>query len=606
MLASWAGFDLDFAGSSGVLDEVRGWGYSASMDLVDDDGWRRDDMLDALRDHFSLFLHGDHSGPWSVCAPAGTRKTATDGVTGADLTDAIGDATANRQRPFSGIGGCRSGFTLVSGGVIDYLAGQGFSGVVANAGISLGGPEGSAWFTEWVFNKFWDLATGNRSVGSALRRAKADYAPAGWWCKQRTAVQEITLYGVPWMRIPRGRAAAKDFQRSDAAAARSFGAPGALEENTFGVDSIVDFSTHRIDNDTAPGFDLVDVEGCAPELVDELVLPTATLEFGLPAGAEVTTVECETSSPVQLGALKIPTYVPAVLLPGGADEQWLETPASVGTVPTQQCSWALRDLDHQRKLVVHVVPVTFDATTGQTTLYEQVNIRVEYTAPEPIGVTDFVTSTNRVAPGGNVAATARVINAWDATEAVTTALRLVDTNGQEVARAESGPFDVPAGDATGIDLSIAAPSIEGSYSVRLEVVRGDEVVARADEMVEVSAGNIEEFFVPSSIWPGQSCEFVVTYANTSSAAQSLVFNLAVLDLAGRLEDDLGEVKRTVSPQGEKTVTYAWDGRTVPLGRYQVVATITPEGGSPRQAVEMIEVKTRTRGPIRRPEGRVSP
>ncbi len=80
----------------------------------------------------------------------------------------------------------------------------------------------------------------------------------------------------------------------------------------------------------------------------------------------------------------------------------------------------------------------------------------------------------------------------------------------------------------------------------------------------------------------------------------------MLDLAGRLEDDLGDITRTVSANGRSTVTYSWDGRTVPLGQYQVVATVTPDGGGTRKAVEMIDIKSRTRGPVRHPEGRVSP
>jgi len=607
VMASWAGFDLDYAGSRGVLDDVRGWGYSASMDLVDNDDWRRDDLLDALGGQFSLFIHGDHSSPWAVAAPTGKRKSKTDGVTGSELTDAIDDASAARGRPFSGIGGCRTGFTLVSGGVIDHLAGQGFSGVVANAALSYGSPEGSAWYTEWIFNKFWDRAMANRSVGSALRRAKADYAPAGWYCRQRTAVQEITLYGVPWMRIPRGGSKSVDLQRAAVTVAQSFGAPKALEENTFEVDAIVDSSIHRIDKDTAPGFDLVEVEGCAPGHIDELVLPAANLEFMLPAGAEVTTVECESSNPLQLGALAIPTYVPAVLLyPDGADEQWLETPASVGTVPTEQCTWVLRDLDQHRKLGVHVVPVVYEATTRQTTLYEQINVRVVYTIHEPIALTDFVTAANRVAPGETVATTARVVNASDTLESVSTTLRLVDIGGQEVARTDAGPFDVTAGGTSVVDTSITAPPDEGSYSVRFEVTHGGEVVARADEMIEVSAGHIVEFVVPDSVLPGIPVEFSVTYANTTSAQQSVRFKLAVLDLAGRLEDDLGEVTRTVSANGQSTVTYSWEGRTVPLGRYQIVATVTPDGGTAREAVQMIEVRSRQGGQFRRPGGRMSP
>jgi hypothetical protein len=607
VLASWEGSDLDFAGSEGVLDEVRNWGYSASMDLVDNADWRSDDMLDALRDQFSLFIHADHGNPYGACTPGASRKSKADCPNGSAIAAAIDDGDAGLRKPFSGFGDCHVGFTIVAGGLIDHLVSEGFSGAVANAGISYSGPEGLEWYTEVIYNSFWDKATGNTTVGSALRRAKSGYSPHAWVCYSRTAAQEITLYGVPWMRIPRGGSKSLDLRQAGATFAGSFGTLKALDENTFEIEGIFESGSYRIDEETAPGFDLVEIDNCSQQHVDGPVLPTADLEFMLPVAAEVTTVECDPAGPRNLGALAIPTYIPAVkLYPGGSDEQWLETPPSTGTVPAEQCAWELRDLGGYLKLVVHVIPVVFEATTGQTTVYERVNVRVEYTATEPIGVTDFYTVSNRAAPGGNVAAMAQVVNASGASEAVLTSLRLVDIVGQEVARADAGPFDVPAGDTTGIEMSVAAPSIEGSYSVIFEVTRSDEVVARADEIVEVSAGHIEELVVPEVVFPGDSVEFSVTYSNTSSAQQSLLFELEVLDMAGRLEDDLGEFTSTVGANGQSTMIYAWDGRTVPMGRYQVVATVTPDGGASRKEVALTEVKSRNRGPIRRPEGRVSP
>jgi hypothetical protein len=125
-------------------------------------------------------------------------------------------------------------------------------------------------------------------------------------------------------------------------------------------------------------------------------------------------------------------------------------------------------------------------------------------------------------------------------------------------------------------------------------------------MVEVVGGFIDELVVPESLWPGRAMDFSVTYANTTSAQQSVLFNLAVLDMAGRLEDDLGDVTRTVLANGRSTVTYSWDGRTVPLGQYQLVATVTPSGFTSRKAVQIMELKSRPGPFVRHPTGRVSP
>jgi hypothetical protein len=614
VLASWDGPELDLGGSgSSVLEHVRDWGYSAGSFMVDNDDWREDDLLDALRHRgrFTIFLHADHGSPNSICAPTGSRKSKMDCISRSDLAGAI--ATAPSMRPFYGFEDCRVGLSLGPDTVIDRLVDLGASGVVANAGISWHSPGGSEWYSEEVFNRFIRRAMPGsgtlRSVGSALRLAKSSYsALAGWYCRDKTAVQEITLYGVPWMKIPRG-VSSKSLTQDDAQMIvdLEFGSPKNVAKNTFEMTTSIDASTYRVDEETAPGFALVEVEGFTQRHFDGPVLPATEIQLPLPNDSNVTVVEVRTEEPLQLGVMAIPHYEPAVFLADdGTDAVWSPTPPENGSVPAQQSSWEVRQAEGHLVLHVHLFPVTYEASTGQTTLYRQIDVRVVYEAAEPVVVTDFSVQADRTAPGESVPTQVSVVNVSDEAVVVNTDLRVVDVYGQELGHFTDGPFTIEAGSTSELAPAFHAPSEEGSHSVRLELERDASVVARADSMVEVLGGHIVELTGPESFWPGQSVDFSVTYANTSSAQQSVLFNLAVLDLAGRLEDDLGDVTRTVAANGQSTVTFSWDGRTVPLGRYQIVATVTPDGRAPRKAAEMVEVESRTRGPIRRPEGRLSP
>jgi len=614
VLASWDGPELDLGGSgSSVLDHVDDWGYRASDFMVDNDDWRRSHLLDALRhpDRFTIFLHADHGNPNGIAAPPGSRKKDPEGISQVDLASAI--ATRPSMRPFYGFEDCRVGMPLGPDTVIDRLVDLGASGIVANGGISWHSPGGSEWYSEEVFNRFVRRAMPSdgtrRSVGSALRRAKSSYsALAGWYCRDKTAVQEITLYGVPWMKIPRG-IRSKSLLQPAAPELDSpvFDPPESLAQNTYEMMISIDASSYSIDDETAPGFELVEIEGFTQRHFEGPVLPSAEIQLPLPEESNVSTVEVLAEDPVQLGVMAIPHYEPGVFLVDDAtDEVWSATPSETGTVPAQQSSWEVRKADGYLVLHVHLFPVTYEAPTGQTTLYSRFEVRVVYEATEPVVVTDFSVQVNRAAPGEYVPTQVTVVNVSDEAVFVDTDLFVVDVNGQKLVRSTEGPFAIEAGSTSKLTPAVSAPLAEGSFSVQLDVVRSDEVVAHANEMVEVSGGHIVELTGPESFWPGRSVDFSVTYANTTSANQSVLFNLAVLDLAGRLEDDLGDVPSAVSANGKTTATFSWDGRTVPLGRYQVVATVTPEGASSRQAVEMIEVKTRTRGPIRRPEGRLSP
>ena len=46
-----------------MLHHVRAWGYTASSAMLDNDDWDSEDLLDALRDEFTLFIHAHHGNP---------------------------------------------------------------------------------------------------------------------------------------------------------------------------------------------------------------------------------------------------------------------------------------------------------------------------------------------------------------------------------------------------------------------------------------------------------------------------------------------------------------------------------------------------------------
>ncbi len=162
----------------------------------------------------------------------------------------------------------------------------------------------------------------------------------------------------------------------------------------------------------------------------------------------------------------------------------------------------------------------FEAMTGQTTLFRRLDVRVVYEAPEPVVVTDFSVQTDRNTPGESVPTQVSLVNVTDEAVVVNAVMRVVDVYGQELVRSTDGPFTVEAGSTSELAPVFQAPSEEGSFSVHLELERDTSIVARADSSVQVLAGSIEEFTVPASIWPGQSVEFSVTYANYTSATKT--------------------------------------------------------------------------------------
>ena len=366
VLASCDGPDLDFTGDEGVLDHVRAWGYGASSTLVDNKDWRGSDLEAALGVQLAIFAFSDHANAWAVGVPPDPQSG---GLNASQLATAMCDTDSAARRPFVGILGCRSGYSLVSGGLLDYFAAEGASGMVAHYGLTWHSPEGSEWYTEDVMNKFWRRAMPDsgetRSVGQALRRAKIDHDPTFWYCYHETAVQQATLFGIPWMTIPKGgggAAPAAPVARSEPFTVRM----RATSDGSYELESTLDASVWSLDRTTAPGFDLVTVEGFALDPDAGPALPARMLTFPLPAGAVVTTVEVRPEQALDLGTHAIPTHHPGRYLIGQSTESaWVATPAATGAVPATPVVWAVVRTAGHEELHVKVTPVVYDAVTGR-------------------------------------------------------------------------------------------------------------------------------------------------------------------------------------------------------------------------------------------------
>jgi hypothetical protein len=592
LLASWDGCDLHYgAGSEGIVDHVRAWGFSASRDLVDNSGWRASDLLADLGDPFSLFIHSDHGNSGHIAAP-GSKKKKMAGISASEIAGAIDASSAALLRPFSGFCDCQTGYALVNDGVVDELVHLGFSGVVASGGITYFTPGGSEGYTEEIFNKFWrrtmpDSGSG-RTVGDALRKAKVDYtAGLHWSCKDKTAAQELTLFGVPWMRIPKPTSKSMSPPIPARKPEREFGAAKALAGDSYQVESTIEIDTWEIDSDTVPGFELVAVEGLEQWYRDGPVVPMTRIQLQLPLGAEISSVELEREDPAQLGVVDLPYYTAGIkTIVNEVEDRYDPIPASEGTVPDEPVDSELRfDVEHST-LHVEVYPVTHDAATGETTLYRSSTLRVVYEVTESVAVTEFGLSTSGAAPGGSIATTATVSNVTDSSVDLTAILRVFDSGGVEVETASEGPIAVAPGVATTISPSCPAPADEGTYAVRLELEELGEVVAVADQTAVVSIGDIADFFVPTTAVPMRPATFGVRFVNNSGAPVETVFELQILDLSGRVEDELEAVTRTVPGGGQELVEFSWDARVVPLGDYMARVVVTPAGADERSKTRL--------------------
>ena len=229
---------------------------------------------------------------------------------------------------------------------------------------------------------------------------------------------------------------------------------------------------------------------------------------------------------------------------------------------------------------VHVIPVTYNAATGQTSLATSLTVTVTYTADNPVALRELTVGPSPVGPGGAMTATAEVVNVAAQAVQVGTRITVLDLGGQEVSQVTGDTLTVPAGGTVTATPTWHAPAEEGGFVVRLTLLVGGTPVAAASRPVNVVSGQVAKLDGPDLVRPGDTATYAVTYANLLDAPRLVRLEMLVEDPDGEPLASLEPVETEVPAGGEATATLRWSTAGVATGVYRVRLTVTPEGGTP--------------------------
>ncbi len=568
-------FDWDIAGSAQDAKYVIGadLGYSFDASFVDG-GPTKPQIVGDMEDGFAIAALAHHGTVTAWTTPGDGDHLWSYEVPVYDPQDRMPD-----NRPFFYFDACRVGLTYGSGwddptrpdgpqayddSLVYGLVHQGASGVVASGGLMYYFPgNDSLCCGETLSNDFWVQARAypNRSdpLGWSLRQAKRTFSIGDNYGKK--TVQEFTYFGLPWMRLPGHGAtqvAAPAMPQTDATSelwsTPTWQGAAITAEATYVVTASVDAAAYAIST-TTEGFDLVEVQGLSQRIASgQPVLPQATLELVLPLSATVTSLVFTPTQDMVLPNLNIPSVILGVGAPDGPTGSYTNTVDGVYPVTATFDSSAL---DTYQLIQVHVIPVTYDATNDQATLYRTVDIAVTYDTPETIGLTSFEPDEIQYLPGETISTTTQVINAGDTTETVTATLIIQDTEGHLVGFQGAGPFDVPAGGTYDLKLSWTG-SLDGDvYLARMFIWKGGQVVAGDGAGVSVTAGEVSDLTVPDLLMPGEEGTFEVTFDNLGANTSIALASLAIYDTDGALVAFLPSQVAAVAGGGSTTLSFQW-------------------------------------------------
>ena len=591
------GLDLWLPGVNNDAHDVlkNDLGYSMNESLIDQEPTKTE-IVDQMADGFNVMVAAHHGETYLWETPGGSGPDWDTGALVSNelpLYDPAGRISTDR--PFFQFNACRMGLGYTSGwGAPDYyddsmvyaLVHRGASGIIASAGLGYGCFDANvACGGETLVNDFWVTARAypdrSNPLGWTLRVAKENFRPTDAF--GRKTVQTFTYFGVPWMRLPgHGSTAASAVLLPDEGAAfapaQHPGVQPAALSATFVTTASVDTTSYTTTT-TSEGYDLIEVTGLFPHAVNGApVLPEATLELFLPLSATVSSLVFTPTQAITLPAMNIPTLGVGVPIPGGPGGGYTDTVDGVYPLTVTVDTSAL---DLYQRVQVHVVPVTYDATGDQATLYRQVDIAVQYDTPETLAVTHFEPDKVQYVPGETISTTARLINAGITTQTVTATLLLQDTEGRIVGLKGLGAVDIPAGGSADLGLGWTGVLDGGVYVARLFIWQGGQVVAGAGSRVLVTAGEITGVSVPDTLMLGATGTFSVTIKNLTSSANIALASLSVYDDESTLVAFLPAKAVTVAGESSATLSFQW----------------TADGSGPHTASFMLAAGGQEYGPL---------
>jgi len=558
-------------------------GYDYNNQLVDANP-SKTDVTREMAKGFAAMLLGGHGTVKGWVTPGGFgddwEDDTANGIDGGEMPLYDADGNVSQGRIFYNFVSCRTGYShnnLGSHGSMIYaLTHHEASGGIASAGLSCCVSDQDVLAPdETLLNDFWVVAARDETrtdpLGWALMRAKERFTSVYGASADEKTIQEYTFFGLPWMRMsgaPAQSVLAAQPQESDVAI---WSTPRpAAPQLTYAVTTTVDASIYAI-TQTTEGFDLIQVEGMGATFNEgKPALPFATIELVLPLSATVTSLVFTPTQPVTLN-LDIPSLQ---FETGGTAITATYTSTIDSTYPVT-AGLESSMMDSYQLVQVNVVPVTYDATNDQATLYHRVDVRVEYDTPHTIALTRFEPDQSQYQPGDTISTTAHLVNAGDVSETVTATLIIQDAQGQIVGFQGSGAFDIPAGETYDLSLGWTGPLDGDTYAARLFVWQSGQVVAGAGQEVFVTAGEIAEFSVPEQILPGQTGTFTVTFENHSANATIAIASLTIYDADDALVAFLEPQAAVVPGEDSRALTFSWTPERA--GTYVASAVVSGGG-----------------------------
>jgi len=551
-----------------------------TIDILSPAGWDETDLEDAASDGLDLFFIGGHNSYNEAFINDDSDHLFSPDDTPTDYDD------FDDNGPLAMIVGCHGGLSVPDAGgiggaddnMVRDLVHEGASGYIGATGFSYGSPRNlhnCTWGENLIqryFNRFLlPSVSASETIGKAMQQAKDEYVfgIGGNDGVDRKTVTEYVVYGVPWQRIN---------YPGDATQAAMLSVP---EDEVFGIASpvqaeatntysqIIDIQVSDYEHTEEDGFDLLSIPGGFMDYSSGYpVIPFIQgFSLPLPYNATIETIEILDQEYTQIGPYNLPIVQVAPWSEGGitfTDYTSLNEyyPANLASFQT--------DLNEAQ---FYLSPIQHNPTTNETRFYDHFSIKITYTAPLALSISDFQTDKNSYSPTDFITVKGRVHNIGDQDTNAVVLMSFVDPYGVTVGSVTQLDVMVPAGGYIDLEDSFS-PMPAGAFTALWEVQIDGYTIAWAESPISILEAGITGFTYPNLLVSGEYGLFSLTFTNHSENYLPVDAEIVLYDQATGLE--AGRLLRqnlTIDPYQVQDAIWNWDSATVPFGSYTALATV---------------------------------
>jgi len=422
--------------------------------------------------------------------------------------------------------------------------------------------------------KNWQSKTPS-TIGEALNEAKRAADSDAYYDLSNFA---FTLYGVPWISYEPTSSSKMSVstleisELNERPLISSLGTPFELQK-----DVNIDIADDEYRVTEAYGFQFIEIEDFSKYTHDQkIIFPFKRVEIDLPLDTIVTSVSIAGLDSVALGPVNLPVF--NEVAPPKHDPIYSETPASYGFVDLiNNPIWFVNIGPLTKSVVVNVVPITFDASTKDTTLYKNVILTVNYETNQKGILVSASTDKPSYNTGDQVIAEVKIENTSSEAAQFSVCGKISTVLGNEIG-VQNGATTINAGELGDVYLNFGTISTVGSYFLEIEAYGSNGKIGAIQTQFSVSSGKITDFTVPESTAPDETANFAISFNNSGGETLKGTFKTILY----KNSQFIGETNPVVIeiPSGQtETANFQWNVPDDFCGEYLALASVVFPDGS---------------------------